>query len=104
MNTPKKRITKIPAKKTTATKAAKETPLAKKIVKAKLPTVKPTKTVKPVKTAAPVVSVRTEITRESIATHAFTLWEQADRPHGRDLEFWSQAEKQLKQDAQSFAA
>jgi Protein of unknown function (DUF2934) len=104
MNTPKKKNTKITAKKTTATKTVKAAAPAKKILKSKMPAVKPTQTVKPVKDTAPTVSVRAEVTKESIASRAFTLWEQAGRPHGRDLEFWSQAENQLKQNAQSVAA
>jgi hypothetical protein len=104
MNTTKKKTAKIPAKKATAPKAINVAAHAKKIAKAKAPAVKPAKTVKAVKAAAPVVSVRAEITRESIATRAFTLWEQAGRPHGRDLEFWAQAENQLKQNAHSVAA
>ena len=45
-----------------------------------------------------------EITGERIASRAYSLWEQQGRPHGRDLELWLQAESQLKQASQSFAA
>jgi hypothetical protein len=34
--------------------------------------------------------------REEIRTRAHTLWEQHGRPSGRDLEFWLQAESELK--------
>jgi len=44
------------------------------------------------------------ITPETIASCAYTLWEQAGRPKGRDVEYWLQAEAQLKQDSQSFSA
>jgi hypothetical protein len=33
---------------------------------------------------------------ETIARYACMLWENAGRPHGRDLEFWRQAEKLLR--------
>jgi hypothetical protein len=45
-----------------------------------------------------------QITPEIIASRAYTLWEQAGRPMGRDVEYWLQAEAQLKQDSQSFSA
>ena len=35
----------------------------------------------------------TEIIRHNeVANRAYRLWEQAGKPHGRDLEFWIQAE------------
>ena len=35
----------------------------------------------------------TEIIRDNeVANRAYRLWENAGRPHGRDLEFWVQAE------------
>lgn len=37
------------------------------------------------------------ITTESIASRAYTLWEQAGCPQGCDLDHWLQAESQLKQ-------
>ncbi len=58
---------------------------------------KPAKT----KTAA---TPRQEITPEAIAARAYTLWEKDGRPNGRDAEYWFQAESQLKQETQSFAA
>lgn len=54
--------------------------------------------------AKPAASRRREITTESIAAYAYTLWEKSGRPHGRDQEFWLQAEQKLKQEAQSLAA
>lgn len=33
--------------------------------------------------------------REAIAERAYYLWEQADRPEGRDKEFWLRAEAEL---------
>jgi hypothetical protein len=47
-------------------------------------------------TAAPAVPPRAPVTREAIAARAHALWEQAGHPNGRDLEFWVQAEQQLK--------
>ncbi len=43
-------------------------------------------------------------TEASIASRAYSLWEQAGRPHGRDLEYWLLAESQVKQTSQSFSA
>ena len=71
------------------------------------------------KTTAPAPAVKTpaakaptttstipprEITSESIASRAYSLWEQQGCPQGRDLELWLQAENQIKQASQSFAA
>lgn len=39
------------------------------------------------------------VTTESIAARAYLLWEQAGRPHGRDVEYWLQAETQIKLEA-----
>jgi len=47
-------------------------------------------------TAVPAVPPRAPVTREAIAVRAHALWEQAGHPNGRDLEFWVQAEQQLK--------
>ena len=44
------------------------------------------------------------ISTASIASHAYTLWEQAGRPHGRDLEYWFLAESQLRQNTHAFSA
>lgn len=57
-----------------------------------------------VKTAAktPAKKPARVITTEVVASHAYILWEKAGRPHGRDTEFWLQAEKELKET--SFAA
>jgi hypothetical protein len=54
--------------------------------------------------AKPASVQRREITTERIAACAYSLWEQSGRPHGRDQEFWLQAEQKLKQEAQSLAA
>jgi hypothetical protein len=54
--------------------------------------------------ATPAGSASRQITTESIASRAYALWEQAGRPLGRDVEYWLQAESQLKADAQSFLA
>jgi DsbC/DsbD-like thiol-disulfide interchange protein len=62
------------------------------------------------KPAAPVASVparvvpHREVTPDQIAARAFVLWEQRGRPHGQDLETWLQAERQLKEEIQSFTA
>jgi hypothetical protein len=57
-----------------------------------------------VEKAPKATAPKREITTEVIAARAYTLWEQAGRPHGRDREYWLQAEAQLKQGAQSFTA
>jgi hypothetical protein len=31
-----------------------------------------------------------------VASRAYRLWEQAGKPHGRDLEFWIQAEAEAR--------
>jgi hypothetical protein len=46
--------------------------------------------------AAPAIPPRAPVTQEAIAARAHALWEQAGHPNGRDLEFWAQAEQQLK--------
>ena len=93
------------SKKTTAT-----TPAAVKTPAAKTPTattparVTATVTAPVAKaSAAKTTAPHREITSECIASRAYSLWEQQGRPHGRDLELWLQAEKQLKS-SQSFAA
>lgn len=52
----------------------------------------------------PTHSANRQITADCIASCAYSLWEQAGRPQGRDVEHWLQAEFQLKQGAQSFSA
>jgi hypothetical protein len=37
-----------------------------------------------------------DVTKDQIRARALELWEQRGRPVGRDLEFWSQAERELK--------
>jgi hypothetical protein len=39
------------------------------------------------------------IQNHEVADHAYRLWEKAGRPHGRDLEFWVQAEAELRRTA-----
>ena len=65
---------------------------------------KPVKSAKPVKAVAKAAPARREITTDCVASRAYILWEQAGRPQGRDVEHWLQAESQIKQDSQSFAA
>lgn len=36
----------------------------------------------------------TDARREWISTRAYTIWEEAGRPHGRDAEHWDQAERE----------
>ena len=36
--------------------------------------------------------------KEAIRARARELWEQHDRPSGRDLEFWTQAERELNRE------
>ena len=60
-------------------------------------------------TVAPASAAQTNrssgtISTASIASHAYTLWEQAGRPHGRDLEYWFLAESQLRQNTHAFSA
>jgi hypothetical protein len=39
----------------------------------------------------------TEIIKDNeVADRAYRLWEQAGKPHGRDLEFWIQAEGEAR--------
>ena len=38
-----------------------------------------------------------EPSREEIAALAHSIWEQAGRPEGRDMEHWLQAETQIRQ-------
>jgi hypothetical protein len=38
---------------------------------------------------------------EGIQTRAYQLWQEAGRPHGRDEEFWHQAERELTEKTQS---
>jgi Protein of unknown function (DUF2934) len=58
--------------------------------------------VKATKAMAPAKQPSRVVTTEVIASRAYTLWEKAGRPHGRDVEYWLQAEKELKES--SFAA
>ncbi len=75
--------------------------VATKAVAAKRSTSPKTSKTKP---AQSTTTPQREITSETIAARAYVLWEQAGRPSGRDVEYWLQAESQLKQDTQSFAA
>jgi hypothetical protein len=106
---PKKQSKKITAKtKVKVSTAAKAKP-ASKTVKAKTSAAKPAKTpAKPVvtakKSAPTAIPARREITTEIISARAYTLWDQAGRPQGRDMEYWLQAESQLKQETQALAA
>lgn len=36
----------------------------------------------------------TDVRREWISKRAYTIWEDAGRPHGRDNEHWDQAERE----------
>lgn len=36
-------------------------------------------------------------TDQQISARAYELWEEAGRPEGRDLDFWHQAERELRQ-------
>ena len=42
-----------------------------------------------------------DVTEDEIRQHAKMLWEQRGRPEGYDLEFWLQAERELKLDGNS---
>jgi hypothetical protein len=41
------------------------------------------------------------VTNDMIRTAAYFLWEEAGRPIGRDLEFWTKAEEKLAYDFHS---
>jgi hypothetical protein len=45
--------------------------------------------------------INTGLTEDEIRRHATMLWEQRGRPEGYDLEFWLQAERELKLDGNS---
>jgi hypothetical protein len=68
----------------------------------------PAATATVLKAAAPSVAAMTaprrEVTTELIAQRAYILWEKQGCPHGHDLANWLLAEKQLKQEIQSFTA
>jgi hypothetical protein len=106
MKTSKTIKTKNPTSKATAsapTTAALDLPPSKKR------TAKVSATVNTAaKSAAPAapapVAPRREVTADQIAARAYVLWEQRGRPHGQDLETWLQAERQLKEEIQSFTA
>ena len=38
------------------------------------------------------------IRRPKVRARAYELWEQAGQPHNRDLEFWLEAERQIKEE------
>lgn len=82
----------------------------KPVASPKTVTAKPTtrtakaKPAKSAKAAKIVTAPIPQITTETIAARAYNLWEKDGRPNGRDTEYWFQAENQLKQESQSFAA
>jgi hypothetical protein len=41
---------------------------------------------------------------EQIRTRAHELWEQAGKPEGREDEFWHEAEKEIKREAEDLSA
>jgi hypothetical protein len=57
-----------------------------------------------VKTTATASAARRDITSDCIASRAYSLWENAGRPQGRDMEFWFQAEQQLQVETRAMAA
>jgi hypothetical protein len=91
---PMKAIKKASNKIKTTTKAS-----AKPARKTQAATAKPIK-----RTTKVAVKTAPVITTDAIAACAYTLWEQSGRPHGRDAEFWFQAEQKLKQETRSLAA
>ena len=42
------------------------------------------------------LTLNADVTEDEIRRHATMLWEQRGRPEGYDLEFWLQAERELK--------
>jgi hypothetical protein len=54
--------------------------------------------------APAIPAPRREITTELIAQRAYVIWEQQGRPHGHEEANWLLAEKQLRQEIQSFTA
>ena len=47
------------------------------------------------------MSLNADVTEDEIRRHAAMLWEQRGRPEGYDLDFWLQAERELKLDGDS---
>ncbi|MFO1069939.1 MAG: DUF2934 domain-containing protein [Geminicoccaceae bacterium] len=43
----------------------------------------------------PAVTVDDAARREAVRRRAYELWELAGRPHGADVRFWLQAEREL---------
>ena len=41
---------------------------------------------------------------DDVARRAYQLWEAAGRPQGKDMEYWLQAEAEIRGDRQSLAA
>ncbi len=54
--------------------------------------------------ASPTKSASRPVSTETIAARAYTLWEKAGRPQGRDLGYWLQAESEIKQGSKSVSA
>ena len=46
----------------------------------------------------PVTARPRSLTHEDIAVRAHSLYAQSGYPHGRDVEFWLEAERQLRED------
>lgn len=46
----------------------------------------------------PTIGRPRRLTHEQIAVRAHELYERSGRQHGRDVEFWLEAERQLRED------
>jgi hypothetical protein len=95
--------------KTIKTVKLKATKTATKVPATKTPAAgrpsKPSPKAEPAKAPAKnMTGPRREITSDLIAVRAFIIWEQQGRPQGNDVANWLLAERQLKQEIQSFTA
>ena len=90
--TPKKPpAKKAPAKKTTTKPSTKATQARSSTKKAP-----PRQPRRSSTTSAPLrIKAVRQPTHDEIAERAYLLWERSGHQHGRDTEFWSQAENQL---------
>jgi hypothetical protein len=87
------------APKSTRAAAAPKKPAAKKTTVAATSAAKPRATAarKPAAAKrAPVLAQVYELNHDTIARRAYELFESSGWTHGRDIEFWLEAERQLK--------
>jgi hypothetical protein len=89
----KKKPDSEPTKPAKTTKAA--SPKAKAEVKAAPAAKSAPAPVVAAKPAAPVVKVLLKPSKDEISKRAFEIWVAKGKPHGKDLENWHQAEREL---------